>query len=65
MRHVVGISGGKDSVGLLNYPRFPTDAETLNHKAEALAVKLLHGTYQHSVLVVTPEQSFWHTKRDD
>ena len=60
-------TGGEESgyvVGLLNYPRFPTDAEALDRKAEDLAVKLLHGTHQHSVLVVTPEQSFWHTKRE-
>jgi hypothetical protein len=60
-------TGGEESgyvVGLLNYPRFPTDAENLDNKAQNLAIKLLHGTCQHSVLVVTPEQSFWHTKRD-
>ena len=60
-------TGGEESgyvVGLLNYPRFPTDAEALDNKAHVLAVKLLTGTYQHSVLVVTPEQSFWYTKRD-
>lgn len=51
-------------VGLLNYPRFPTDAEILDHKAQALAFKLLDGTFQHSVLVVTPERTFWHTTRE-
>ena len=60
-------TGGEESgyvVGLLNYPRFPTDAESLDRKAESLAIKLLEGTFQHSVLVVTPEQTFWHTTRD-
>ena len=61
-------TGGEEAgyvVGLLNYPRFPTDAEALDNKAHALAVKLLTGTYQHSVLVVTPECTFWHTTREN
>ncbi len=60
-------TGGEESgyvVGLLNYPRFPCDAEALDRKAEELALKLLDGTFQHSALLVTPERSIWYTKRE-
>lgn len=59
-------TGGEEDgyeVGLLNYPRFPTSAEELDRTAEELALKLLDKTYQHSVLIATPERSIWHTKR--
>lgn len=61
-------TGGEESgyvVGLLNYPRFPANAENLDRKAEALALKLLDATFQHSVLMVKPECSVWYTKRED
>lgn len=60
-------TGGEESgyvVGLLNYPRFPCDAESLDRKAEELTLKLLDGTFQHSALLVTPERSIWYTKRE-
>jgi len=50
-------------VGLNEYPRFPTDAERLATRAIDLAKKLLEGTYQHSVMVQTPTQTHWFTKR--
>lgn len=61
-------TGGEEAgyvVGLLNYPRFPSNAEDLDRKAEKLALLLLDGTYQHSALVVTPECSVWYTKREN
>ena len=38
-------------VGLLNYPRFPRTQQEIYARARDLAVKLLDGTYQHSVLI--------------
>lgn len=51
-------------VGLLNYPRFPCAPEDLVHRGRDLAVKLLNDTFQHSVLVMTPESTEWITKRE-
>lgn len=51
-------------VGLLNYPRFPSSPDDLDERARDLAVKLLDGTYQHSVLVVSDRNSVWISKRD-
>lgn len=61
-------TGGEEQgyvVGLLNYPRFPTTPDALIERARSLAVKLLDGTHQHSVLIVTPSESEWITKRND
>lgn len=59
-------TGGEETgyvVGLVNYPRFPSTVEVLNARARDLAVKLLEGTYQHSVLMMTPTDTEWLTKR--
>lgn len=60
-------TGGEESgyvVGLLNYPRFPTTPEKLAQRAETIALKLLEKTFQNSVLIVTPTESRWITKRE-
>jgi hypothetical protein len=51
-------------VGLLNYPRFPTDIESLTRRARDLMHLLLDETHQHSALMVGPASSEWVTKRD-
>ncbi len=59
-------TGGEETgaeVGLINYPRFPSDSETITSRARALAVRLLDATCQHSVLVMTPTVTEWITKR--
>lgn len=59
-------TGGEEAgyvVGLLNYPRFPSDPKTLNVRAVKLANLLLDRTFQHSALVVTPQETTWITKR--
>ncbi len=59
--------GGEEAgyvVGLVNYPRFPSTPKALNLRARDLAVKLLDRTCQHSVLIMTPEESEWVTKRE-
>jgi hypothetical protein len=60
-------TGGEESgyvVGLLNYPRFPSDLDALVKRATQIALRLLYGTFQHSVLVVTPASTFWLTQRE-
>lgn len=59
-------TGGEEQgyvVGLLNYPRFPSNPDDLLSRALDLAVLLRDRTFQHSVLVVTPEQTQWITNR--
>lgn len=51
-------------VGLINYPRFPTDYVSLRLRAEALAERLLRGTYQHSALIMMPDLTAWITTRE-
>lgn len=61
-------TGGEEAgyvVGLLNYPRFPSEPEALKARARSLMARLLDVTFQHSALMVTPETSEWMTKRDD
>jgi hypothetical protein len=60
-------TGGEEAgfvVGLLNYPRFPTDSAALVDRARTVMHCLLEATLQHSALMVTPESSEWITKRD-
>jgi hypothetical protein len=61
-------TGGEEhgyAVGLLNYPRFPKPFTAINDRAVELATKLLEATYQMSALIVTPDTTFWITKRED
>jgi hypothetical protein len=51
-------------VGLVNYPRFPSEPEKIKDRAMSLAMKLLEGTYQHSTMIMTPEETIWITKRE-
>lgn len=52
-------------VGLIHYPRFPTSEYAVWERAKDLAVKLLDATCQHSVLLLTPTETVWITKRND
>lgn len=59
-------TGGEETgavVGLLNYPRFPSTPKSLRDRGRVLAIRLLDATCQHSVLVMTPEDTEWITKR--
>lgn len=60
-------TGGEETgfvVGLINYPRFPMDFIEIKSKAFSLAHELLEGTYQHSVLIMLPDETTWITKRE-
>jgi hypothetical protein len=59
-------TGGEEKgyvVGLINYPRFPSTKADINARAEDLMNKLLQGTFQHSALMMTPEETSWVTTR--
>jgi len=51
-------------VGLINYPRFPATPESIWGRAIDLAMKLLEGTYQESILIMSPDKTQWFTKRE-
>ena len=58
--------GGEEEgyeVGLLNYPRFPETPNILQAKARTLALRLLEGTHQHSILNVGDDKSEWISRR--
>ena len=60
-------TGGEETgavVGLINYPRFPSTPEAILFRARELAMRLLEATCQHSVLVMTPDQTQWISKRE-
>jgi hypothetical protein len=52
-------------VGLTNYPRFPTHAADLWHKALGLAESLRLELHQHSVMVRSAETTLWMTSREE
>lgn len=61
-------TGGEEAgyvVGLLNYPRFPSEPAALRERAHALMGRLLDATFQHSALMVAPEETVWITKREE
>ena len=55
-------TGGEEQgyvVGLINYPRFPADRESIWQRAEHLAGLLLEKTHQQSILIMSPEKTLW------
>lgn len=59
-------TGGDEAgvvVGLVNYPRFPSDPESIRAKAKQLATLLMERCCQWSALVVCPDQTEWITRR--
>lgn len=60
-------TGGEEAgirVGLINYPRFPSDPPQIKEKATALAGLLKTRLCQHSYSIVTPDETVWHSTRD-
>jgi hypothetical protein len=60
-------TGGEEvgyAVGLLNYPRFPSDKGALLERARQLMHILLEGKYQHSGLMMAPDITEWVSKRE-
>ena len=50
-------------VGLINYPRFPSDATTLTAKAIEIAERLREGLKQESYSIETPVETIWYSYR--
>jgi hypothetical protein len=63
---VYAYTGGRESgfvVGLINYPRFPTDPHDIIDKASALADRLREGLGQESYSIQTPDRTIWRSWR--
>lgn len=59
-------TGGEEAgvrVGFINYPRFPSDADTIFNRASGLADRLLVRLCQHSYSIVGPEKTTWYSRR--
>ena len=60
-------TGGEEfgfQIGLINYPRLPSDETTIWNRAVDLATKILDATFQHSTLVLSSSKTLWITKRE-
>ena len=61
-------TGGEEygvEIGLLNYPRFPDTNGKILSKAMEIGGLCRDKCFQHSFLVMTPEDTFWHTNREN
>lgn len=60
-------SGGREEgfrVGIINYPRFPKTRVELVQLADELADLLMQELGQHSYSIVTPDKTFWVSRRE-
>ena len=51
-------------VELINYPRFPTTGNDITNKATELADLLMQRCFQGSYSLMTPEKTYWVTRRE-
>lgn len=51
-------------VELINYPRFPTTSNDITNKATELADLLMQRCFQGSYSLMTPEKTYWVTRRE-
>lgn len=61
-------TGGEESgmrIGLINYPRFPTEAADIKSRALDLARRLRVGLCQHSFSLVTSDETIWESVREE
>jgi hypothetical protein len=59
-------TGGEEAgviVGLINYPRFPSEPSDIETTAKLLALELMHKLEQESVSIQTPETTHWFSIR--
>lgn len=59
-------TGGEEAgvrVGLINYPRFPSDEASIGASADALADLLMDRLCQHSYSIVGPSETKWFSRR--
>lgn len=60
-------TGGQESgvrVGFINYPRFPSEPETIFAVAEELALVLIDKLHQHSASIVASDRTVWLSRRE-
>jgi ferredoxin len=60
-------TGGSQSgviVGLINYPRFPTEPRVIWNKADELAKLLCAGLFQESCTIQAPDKTMWFSHRE-
>ena len=60
-------TGGEEAgfiIGLINYPRFPSNQSDIWGRARELADDLLEATSQFSTLLMDPEHTEWITLRE-
>ncbi len=59
-------TGGEEAgfkIGIINYPRFPSDHDALLWHAKSLADKILVRLCQHSYSIVGPKDTYWFSRR--
>lgn len=52
-------------IRLINYPRFAASDPEIIRTANALADALREGLFQDSYSIITPNETFWSTRRDE
>lgn len=60
-------TGGEEygvEIGLINYPRFPTTEKKLMEQAIELATLCREMAFQHSYLIMSPEETIWDSIRE-
>ncbi len=60
-------TGGEEAgfvVGVINYPRFPSEPASILTRATSLADALRDATHQQSWLIMTPNGTIWNTTRE-
>ena len=61
-------TGGEEAgviVGLINYPRFPSDPAAIWTRAEELAARLCAGLKQQSYTIQAPDRTVWFSHREE
>ncbi len=61
-------TGGEESgfrVGLINYPRFPSEPQEIKEKVNHLAMILMEKLCQHSYSFVGPIETVWVSRRPE
>ena len=61
-------TGGQESgviVGLINYPRFPSEPRAIWHRAEELASQLRDALGQESYAIQAPDKTVWFSHRKE
>lgn len=61
-------TGGQERgvrIGLINYPRFPSEPASILATAERLANALIDGMHQHSASIVASDQTIWLSRREE